>query len=338
MSESTTKDSTTPTRPAPGPAETSRLPHFPVSLFASVMGIGGLSLAWRRASIVFGVPAWAGQLLFWAALAVFLVVATAYAGKWLRHTDAARAELRHPVRMAFVPTVTIALLVLATAGQDPVRGPAVVAWWVAAVGHLVLTVITLSSWFNRRDILPGSITPAWFIPVVGNVVTPLAAPHIGNMDLAWFAFGIGMTFWVALLPLLIQRVLTHDQPLPLKLVPTLAIFVAPPAVAMLSWQSLTGRIDDPLSRVLFAATVGFAVLVAAQYRLLLSVPFAMPYWAYTFPAAAATVAAIAVAGDRQAPVYTSFAWALLILSTILVLAVAALTLRAAARHQICVPE
>jgi tellurite resistance protein len=319
-------------RPAVG------LEHFPVTLFSSVMGIGGLSLAWRRAARVWDVPAWPAQALFWTALAVFVVVATLYALKWVQHPAAARAELRHPIRMTFVPTVTIALLVLAIAGQDLVTGAARVAWWVGTLGQLTLTVLVLSAWFGRADIAMGQMTPAWFIPIVGNVVSPLAADQIGSVELAWFAFAVGMVFWVALLPLLLHRLLLHEAPMPTKLLPTLAILIAPPAVAALSWQSLTGRIDDPLGRVLFAAAMMFTVLLVAQIGRLRAVPFALPYWAYSFPFAAATVAAIAMAGARPSPVYDVIGAVLLTVTTVVVAAVATLTLRAAARGEILAPE
>ena len=318
--------------------QAARLPHFPVSLFASVMGVGGLSLAWRRAAGVLSWPVAVAQGLFWAAAALFLGLLVVYLAKWVKHPEAARAELRHPIRMAFVPTITIAILILATAGQDLMPPVAKVAWWVGAIGHLALTAVTLSAWFTRRDIGAGMITPAWFIPVVGNVITPLAAPTLGSMELAWFAFGVGMTFWVALLPLLLQRVLTHEQPLAPKLTPTLAIFVAPPAVAMLSWQSLTGRLDDPPARILFSAALGFLVLLALQLPLLRTIPFAVPAWAYTFPLAAAAAATLAVAGDRHQAFSTALAIAVLALATVVVTGVAVLTGRAALRGQICIPE
>ena len=75
------------------------------------------------------------------------------------------------------------------------------------MGHLVATLAVVSAWFGRTDIVHGTVTPAWFIPVVGNVVTPLAAPDIGSVELGWFAFGVGVVFWLGLLPLLLQRVL-----------------------------------------------------------------------------------------------------------------------------------
>ena len=315
-----------------------RLAHVPVTLFSSVMGLGGVALAWRRASRVWELPEWPFLLFLAAALLAALVVGSLYGAKWVRHPSAARAELRHPLRMAFAPTVTIAVLVLATALSDITPGVASVLWWVGAVGHLAATVAVLSAWFARADIAAGHVTPAWFIPVVGNVITPLAAPAIGSVELAWISFGVGVVFWLALLPLLLQRLLTHEQPLPAKLLPTLAIFSAPPAVTMLSWQSLTGAAADPLSLVLHGVTVMFVVLLLAQVGRLRSLPFALPFWAYTFPLAAAAVATTAVAGQADWVGYDVIAVALLTVSTGLAVVVSVLTLRAARRGLICVPE
>ncbi|MDV3222203.1 SLAC1 anion channel family protein [Intrasporangium sp.] len=317
---------------------TARLEHLPVTLFSTVMGIAGLSLAWRRAAHTWEVPEWPAQLLFWVAAAVFVLIAALYASKWVKHPRAARAELHHPIRMTFAPTITIALLLLATAAQDLLPALASTLWWVGAVGHLVATVVVMSAWFARSDIGVDQMTPAWFIPVVGNLVTPLAAPTIGSVELGWFAFGAGLVLWIALLPLLLQRVLIHERVLPVKLLPTLAIFLAPPAVAMLSWQSLTGDADGPFPRILYATAMVFTAFLLAQFARLHRVPFALPYWAYTFPMAAATTAAISMAAARSQTAYDVVALALLAGTTVLAVLVSALTVRAAARGQICVPE
>lgn len=302
------------------------------------MGLGGLSLVWRRAALVFGVDEWPSITLFWAALAVYAFLLVLYAVKWARHPAAARAELRHPIRMAFVPTITISALILATAGQTLVPDLARPLWWIGGVGHLVLTVIVLGAWFERSDIGLSQVTPAWFIPIVGNVITPLAAPALGSMEFAWLAFGVGLVFWVALLPVLLLRVLLHEQPIPAKLQPTLAIFIAPPAIIGLSWGVLTGTPGGPVFRIFLSATFVFVALVAAQLPRLIKIPFALPYWAYTFPMTAATVIATAAAAVLPGRWYDVVAVALIAVTTVIVLSVAALTLRAAARHQICVPE
>ncbi len=316
----------------------SGLAHVPVALFSAVMGISGLSLAWRRAAQVWGVPELVGQALFAVAGVVFVVLAATYALKWIRYPEAVQAEWRHPVQMSFVPTVTISLLLLATAGQDLIRPFAIGLWWIGALGHLALTVAVLSAWFGRADITLGQVTPAWLIPIVGNVVTPLAVPGIGSIDLAWFAFSVGLIFWLALLPLLLQRVLLNEAPIPDKLLPTLAIFMAPPAVTMLSWQSLTGSLDDPAGRILHSAAVMFALLLLAQVTRLRTVPFAVPYWAYSFPLAALTAASIAMAAALNSSAYDVLAIALLALTTLLVAVVGFLSLRAVARGTLFVPD
>ncbi|MCD6639349.1 MAG: SLAC1 anion channel family protein [Nocardioides sp.] len=314
------------------------LAHLPVPLFAAVMGLGGTALAWRRASLVWAVPEWVALVFLGLAVVAMVVVAGAYVAKWVTHPHAAAAELRHPMRIAFVPTVTIAILVVATAAQDVNEPVATGLWWIGAVGHLIATVWVLSEWSTRPDIGAGHITPAWFIPVVGNVVTPLAAPTIGDVDLGWFAFGVGVVFWIALLPLVLERVLTHDQVFPPKLLPTWAVFIAPPSVALLSWHSLTGDLDGPVPRVLYAASVMFLVLVLAQWRRLRTAPFGVPWWAYTFPFAAVAAAAVAMAGARGTWPYEVVAATLLAWASLVVLAVLGATLRLLARGRLLVPE
>ncbi len=323
---------------APAGAGEPSLAHLPVTLFSTVMGLGGVSLAWRRAAHVWDVADWPALVFLALAVVAFAVVGSAYVAKWVRYPSAARAELRHPIRMTFAPTITISLLVLATAGQSVAPGVASVLWWLGAVGHLVATVAVITAWFGRADIVHASVTPAWFIPVVGNVVTPLAAAEIGSVELAWFSFGVGVVFWLGLLPLLLQRVLVHEAVLPGKLLPTVAIFIAPPAVAMLSWAALTGDAGDPVARVLWAAAMAFVLVLAAQVGRLHAIPFALPYWAYTFPLAAGAAAAIAMAGARPQAAYDVVAVLLLAVTTLLVLYVLVMTLRAVARRQVCLPE
>ncbi len=314
------------------------LRHLPVTLFASVMGLGGGALMWRRAAKVWGLPQWPFLTFLALAVVAFVIVGVAYAAKWVRFPADARAELRHPIRMVFVPTITISVLILATALSELAPSVARVLWWIGAVGHLAATVIVLSAWWRRADILVGHMTPAWFIPIVGNVITPLAAPTIGSVELAWFAFGVGLVFWVGLLPLLLARLLTHDQPIPPKLLPTIAIFIAPPAVIQLSWQSLTGAVTDPFGRVMYAAAVMFVLLLLAQADRLRVLPFALPFLGFTFPLAAGATAAVAMAGAHPAVGYDIVAIAILALATVVILAVVALTVRATLRGQVLVPE
>ena len=86
----------------------SRLAHAPMALFATVMGLGGLALAWRRAHVVLGAPAAVGEGLMLLAALAYLVVAGVQIARALRHRGAHLAEFRHPVTASFVPASTVA--------------------------------------------------------------------------------------------------------------------------------------------------------------------------------------------------------------------------------------
>ncbi len=314
------------------------LRHVPVPLFAATMGLGGLSLAWRRAALVWNLPSWPWHILFGVTVTVFILVAGAYLAKLIRHPDAVLADLTHPIRMAFVPTITISLLLLATGLSDITPDIARVLWWIGAVGHLVATLYVISSWFQREDINRDTMTPAWLIPIVGNVVTPLAAPAVGNLELAWFSFGIGVIFWLGLWPMLLNRVLVHDNPLPTKLTPTIAIFLAPPSVIALSWQQLTGHLADPVGIVLHAAAVFFALLLLSQVPRLVKLPFSLPILAYTFPVATVATVTVAMAGATGSGFHTALAVIALAAATGIVLGVVIRVAWGAVKGQVFVAE
>lgn len=143
-----------------------RLEHFPVGLFATVMGVAGLSLAWRRAHLVLGAPSEIGVALAFAATALWVVLALGYAARWAVAPGSARADLTHPVKMPFTAAITVGLLLVATALMDVAPTLASVLWWVAAPTHLLITAMVLTHWISHPDVAPPQVLPTWFIPVV----------------------------------------------------------------------------------------------------------------------------------------------------------------------------
>ncbi len=315
-----------------------RLSHFPVTFFATVMGLAGLALAWLRSASVLGTPPGVGRVLFWVALAVYGLVLGAYLVKLVRHRAAVRKELNHPARLAFVPTSTIALLLLATAGQDIAPGIASVLWWIGTVGQLTLTLYVLSAWIGRPTFGMHHVTPAWFIPVVGMIVVPLAGVTFGPIELSWFFFSVGLIFWAALLPMVLSRLFIHDQPVPGQLLPTLAILIAPPAVALLSYLRLTGGGLDTAARILFYTAAFFALMFVTQFGRLYRLPFFLSWWAYAFPFAGLSVATTVMAREIGGGFLTVAAWVLLVVVSALVAVLAVRTVIAIARGRICIPE
>lgn len=330
---------TVPPEHRPVPETTLR--HFPVSFFAVVMGLAGLALAWLRAHAVLGAPVLVGQILILAAAAVYLAAAVAYARKRAAHPAEVRAELAHPVRMPFASTVTIAALLVATGLVDLAPGFARVVWWIGAAGQIVVTLLVLRRWSNTSDATLAHVTPAWFIPVVGNLVVPLAGVRLGEAGLSQFFWSFGVIFWLGLLPVVLTRLFVHEASLPPKLQPTTAILVAPPAVAYLSLV----RLDEAaagglLGRVLFDGALFFALFVLSRFDVLRTAPFAVSWWAYSFPAAALSTAVTVRVGQLADadPLARLLAWILLGLVTVLIGGLIVRTLLAMASRHLFVAE
>lgn len=313
-----------------------RLAHFPVAFFASVMGTAGLALAWQKAHAVFGLPAAVGLALQWWAMGLFLVLSAFYLAKLLRHADAVRQEFAHPVRLNFFPAISISLLLLATAFAESLPDFAQALWMAGAALHLCFTVIVMSSWIHHTRYDIKHANPAWFIPVVGNVIVPVAGVAFAPIGISWFFFSIGLVFWIVLLTIVMNRLFFHE-PLPERLTPTLFILIAPPAVGFVAWVKLHGGEIDAFARILYYVALFLTLLLASNAMRFFKLRFFLSTWAYSFPLAAMTIATLIMA-EQGGAFFVGLAWLLLAILSIVLLLLTLRTLQAALRGEICVPE
>lgn len=316
--------------------EPDRLENFPVTFFAVMMGLLGLALSTAAAERAAGLSAGASQFVLGAAVVVFLVLAGFYTLKLVRHPAAVRAEWNHPVRIAFFPTISISLLLLGTALAPITPSAAYVIWSIGLVAQGLLSLNVIANWIGHRTFQPIHLSPAWFIPAVGNVLVPLAGVGFGVVEFSWLFFSAGVLFWIVLLTLVMNRLIFHD-PLPARLMPTLVILIAPPAVAFVAWVRLTGDVDA-FARVLLNLAYVFALIVLTQAPRFFRLPFALSWWALTFPVAALSVASFIYAHEIGSHGHRVIGY---VLTVLLALAVATLVVRTAQAiraKQICQPE
>ncbi|SFK64630.1 SLAC1 anion channel family protein [Shimia haliotis] len=315
---------------------TSKLMYLPVPVFAIVMGLMGWAMAFHAAPDSLPLFAGLSKGVLWLGVAVFVGLAALYLMKLLRYPSAVIAEWNHPVRLAFFPAISISLLLMGTAmlAHQPALAKAV--WLAGAAGQVILTLAVVSGWISHRSFEVGQLTPAWFIPAVGNVVAPIAGAQMGFVEFSWLFFSAGVIFWLVLLTLVFNRLIFHD-PIPGKLLPTLVILIAPPAVAFSAYVSLTGQVDG-VARVFLNAAYVFAALVLVQAPKFRSLPFALPWWALSFPVAALSIASFRFGALTGSAVHTCIGVAVLCVLSVIMLALIARTLLAVARDEICVPE
>lgn len=315
---------------------TTRLEHFHVTFFAIVMGLCGLTLALHAAEVAFGWTSLASDMAYYVTFGVFIIISGFYVAKAIRHGAAVRSEWNHPVKLAFFPAISISLLLLATASIGRSDGLAEVLWLAGAALQAVLTLAVVSGWIGTRAFLHGQLSPAWFIPAVGNVIVPIAGAQLGYADLSWYFMSVGLVFWIVLLTLVINRLVFHD-PLPGRLQPTLVILIAPPAVAFVAWLRLTGD-AGPFAIILLNAAYFFTLLVAMQLPRIIRLPFALSFWALSFPFAAVTIASFVYAGASGSGTHQTIGSVLLAVLVVIIAGLLLRTVRAIVAGEICQPE
>ena len=277
-------------RPSRSPLlQTAALKFLYPTWFSIVMGLAGLALAWHRATLLMGDAAGA------AGMAISVLAALVYAALLLAaglrarlQAQAWRDDLKHPVRHSVVAALPIGLLLLATAAVGAgLRGPWVqAAWWVASLSLLGVTLWVTTRWWAGQAGLPwASVTPALLVPIVGNVLVPLAGVPLGQPEWSAAQFGIGLLFWPVVLALLVVRIATQGM-WPERLLPASFILLAPPAVAGLS-APLLGA-PPALAWVLWGMAMFSLLWVGRLAQRIVSQPFGLAHWGISFPLAALT--------------------------------------------------
>ncbi|MDP2008130.1 MAG: SLAC1 anion channel family protein [Rubrivivax sp.] len=322
--------------PAPTAAHGQPLKFLFPSWFAIVMGLAGLSLAWHRATPLMGPTAsLAGNAIGVLAALVFVVLVAATLLRRQRYPEAWAEDLKHPLRHVFLAAMPVSVILLATvAVAAGLRGGAVEAlWWLGAVGQLFVTLWVMARWWRAPNGLPwASVTPALFIPVVGNVLVPLAGVPLGQPEWAAAQFGIGVFFWLVVSALLVVRLAVQGL-WPERLLPASFILVAPPAV--IGTAALQFGAPAGLGWGFWGVALFCLLWVLPLLRRIADQPIGLTHWAMTFPLAAFTSLTLRVGADGS---LAMAGVAMLALSSLLVGALAVATARGLRDGRLLAPE
>ncbi|OQW88675.1 MAG: C4-dicarboxylate ABC transporter [Rhodoferax ferrireducens] len=326
------------TAPAAAPAAAhGRLEHMPVSMFSIVMGLAGTTIALEKAEHLWAWQVSPSVVMLTLTALVFVAISLAYLAKFVLHRQHVVAEFNHPIRLSFFPAMSIGMLLLAIAFMSHAPGVSLVLWAVGATVQLLFTLAILSNWMHHEKYQVQHSNPAWFIPIVGNILVPIAGVPLGFQEVSWFYFSVGLMMWTPLLAVLFNRFFFHPM-IPTKLLPTLFILIAPPAVGFISWVKLHNGVVDDAARIFYYFGLFITLLLLSQFRYFWKLSFALPWWAYSFPMAAMTIATSVMLEKVGG---TFFATLFPVLLTVLVLLVSMISVRtviAMKRGQICVPE
>lgn len=312
------------------------LKNFPVSFFATVMGMSGFSIAWNRAEYFFNPGFCLSSILLGFTSVLFTLLVVIYTAKIIKYPQDVLAEVRHPVKQAFVPTISISLILLSIAYLPSAPDFSFWLWSLGTVLHLALTLYMLSSWIHHGKYEITQLNPAWFIPVVGNILVPIAGLQHAIPEISWFFFSLGVFFWPVLTAIIFYRLIFHHA-LPERLLPTLFIFIAPPSVGFISWFNLNENIDS-FARILYSVAVLFTLLLLSQFNHFRRIPFFLSWWAYSFPMAAITIATFLMAKVTNQGMYIWMGGGLLTLLSTLITILVWRTIGSVLRREICIPD
>jgi tellurite resistance protein len=297
------------------------LDYLPVGLFGSVMGVTGMSVAWRLAHVRYGTSEGIALGIGAVAVIAFVVMMAGYSIKLVTSFAAVQEEFRHPTTGNLFGTVPISFLQLPIVVEPFAHRVAQIMWIAGAAGMVSFAWLIVTRWMTDRQ-QAAYATPAWIIPVGGILNVPLALPALGLPHLHGLmvaALAIGLFFTVPLFTLVFSRLL-FESPLPAALKPSLLILVAPSAVGYWTYTVTAGR-TDLFAEALFMLTLFLLAVLLGQLRHLpVCCPFHVSWWSVSFPLAASSIAALRFAAAQPGVITDTIALGLLTLATLVIAA------------------
>lgn len=297
--------------------------HFSPAWFAAVMGTAVVPLALTFTGADW--TDWAARIMVPLASVMFLVSLVPWALKMVRHAADSAQDFNHPVASSFLPTMPIALLVICLDllkfghlffAPATAHNVAFVLWVAGSLGIYVLGYLVIMHVFRHEGIEVGHANFGWFIPPVSKLLIPVAGFELAG----WFpqhhdllvgvsiaSLGVGFFLYLFVGSAVYHRYLFQGLPLD-KFAATFFIGTAPPAIIAVALFKLSHLIAHqdvlglttanfvPVANFLIVVLWGLAawwfvmaLIMVAYYKIKRTLPFALSWWAFTFPSGAMAI-------------------------------------------------
>ncbi|MDD3343803.1 MAG: SLAC1 anion channel family protein [Sulfurospirillaceae bacterium] len=315
--------------------EQNRIKFFPIMMYAIVMGMSGITIMYQKAALLLHFPSVIGMVLMVVTTCIFMLISILYSIKCVKYAPIVKKEFSHPIRINFFAAVSISMLMLAIIYKEHYPNVSAFFWYPGTLLHFYLTMYTISFWINNNQELDHS-NPAWFIPIVGNVLVPVAGVGFASQGILMYFFSVGIFFWIILFSIVLNRIIFHHQ-LASKFMPTLFILIAPPAVGFIAYFKMFGVIDT-FAMILFNLALFFTLLIAFMYKNFLKIKFFISWWAFVFPLAAMSISAMLMYHQMQDITLYALSYTMITVTTIVIAIVIYQTLVHMQKGEICIQE
>ncbi len=311
-----------------------RIRNFPVSFFAIILGLSGLSIVSQKLKFLLGEQL---QWVFFSiTITIFVILLAMFTFKLISHRDSLISDFYHPIKINFFPTISISFLLFSIFLLPHNKDISFYSWLLGTILHFMFTIKILSVWIYHEHFELKHINPSWFIPIVGNIIVPVAGSTHAPLEVSWFFFSIGIIFWIVLFTVFIYRIIFHN-PLPQKLLPTFFIMIAPPAIGLIAYIKLGNELDA-FANVLYFFALFLAIFLIYKLPRFYRIKFFLSWWAYTFPLAAISLASVQMYHLTDKDMYMSIAAGFFVLLVFMVMMLSVKTVKAVIKKELCVEE
>ena len=297
--------------------------HFNPAWFAAIMGTAVIPLAISFLSYSWVKPLSMALILF--SIFGFCLFFIPWLTKFLLYPASVRKDLNHLVAANFFPTMPISLLLFSLNlmkfptmffSEQVSLQLAWYLWLLGTTGIYVFGFIILPHIFRHKEINIPHANFGWYIPPVSKLIIPLAGYELAGhfparaelaVTISTVSFGVGFFLFLFVGAAVYHRYIYHELPMS-KFAATFFIGIAPTAIIsvvlfkimhLFSHHQIMGldaAVVTTLCKFGILFTWGFAawwfimaMIITFYYMTKIELPYALSWWAFTFPSGALCV-------------------------------------------------
>lgn len=298
--------------------------HFNPAWFAAIMGTAVIPLAISFLKFSWVQPLSMGFIVI-SAIA-FLIFLLPWGAKFLLYPASIRKDLNHPIASNFFPTMPISLLLFSLNllkfptmffSKEVSLQIAYYLWLLGSAGIYLFGFIILTHIFRHQEIKLQHANFGWYIPPVSKLIIPIAGYELAGhfpehaelaITISTASFGIGFFLFLFVGAAVYHRYIYHELPMS-RFAATFFIGIAPTAITSVvlfkimhlfshhQFMGMDSSVIVTLCKFGILFTWGFsawwfvmALIITLYYLTKLELPYALSWWAFTFPSGALCVA------------------------------------------------
>lgn len=246
-----------------------------------ILGLAGLSLAWRYASTMHVLPSFLWKSIAILTSIIWLFFIIGYIIKWKLYQKQAKEELQDQVLCCFISLIPITTMLMGIFAIPYMITLAKALIFSGTIGQLLFSAYRHAGlWRGTHDM--SATTPIIYLPsVASNFISSIALVQLGFNTLPWLFFGAGLFSWISIESAILQR-LRNLSPITAGKRTILGIQLAPAFVAGNTYLQLQHyQIDVILFMFIGYGLLQFIYLIRLS-KWIFESSHIMGSWAFSF--------------------------------------------------------